>query len=113
MVIWIRVWLAIQEEQQGNAVDKAKESELEEFVNYAKIIMGTLGHRVFIPLTKADPSDTPKEAEAMGTNEGTVFYLTRAIKQYNITIHAQARQTSERFVVLAGSIVSPEDDNTI
>lgn len=96
----------------GNITEE-KESELEEFVDYAKIIMGTLGHRVFIPLTKTESADVPKGNEDAGIGEDTLFYLTRAIKQYNITIHAQARQTSEGFVVLAGSIVSPEDDNTI
>ncbi len=96
----------------GNITEE-KESELEEFVDYAKLIMGTLGHKVFIPLTKAKSAALPKEAEETETSEDTIFYLSRAIKQYNITIHAKARQTSEGFVVLAGSIVSPKDDNTI
>ncbi|MCU6755402.1 Uncharacterised protein [uncultured Eubacterium sp.] len=33
----------------GNITEE-KESELEEFIDNAKIIMGTLGHKVFIPL---------------------------------------------------------------
>ncbi len=32
---------------QGNITEE-KESELEEFVDYAEIIMGTLGHKVFV-----------------------------------------------------------------
>lgn len=94
-------------------ITEEKESELEEFVDYAKLIMGTLGHKVFIPLTKAEFVDTPVGTEQVGTGEDALFYLSRTIKQYNITIHAQARQTSEGFVVLTGSIVSPENDNTI
>ena len=33
----------------GNITEE-KESELEEFVDYAKVVMGILGHKVFIPL---------------------------------------------------------------
>ncbi len=96
----------------GNITEE-KESELEEFLDYAKLIMGTLGHKVFIPLTKTESSSLLTEAEKEEIGEDTIFYLSRAIKQYNITIHAQARQTAEGFVVLSGSIVSPKDDNTI
>jgi hypothetical protein len=35
----------------GN-VTKEKQSELEEFVEYAKIVMGVLGHRVFEPISE-------------------------------------------------------------
>jgi hypothetical protein len=34
---------------QGNITEE-KESELEEFIDYARIVMGTLGHKVFEPL---------------------------------------------------------------
>jgi hypothetical protein len=33
-----------------------KESELEEFVDYARIVMGTLGHRVFEPVAAVKPT---------------------------------------------------------
>ena len=33
-------------------ITEEKESELEEFVDYAKLIMGTLGHKIFVPLNK-------------------------------------------------------------
>ena len=41
----------------GNITEE-KESELEEFIEYAKIIMGILGHKVFIPLDEIT-EDTP------------------------------------------------------
>ena len=41
------------------------------------------------------------------------MYLSRAIKKSSITVKATGRQTSEGFVVLKGSIISPDDDNTI
>lgn len=35
----------------GNITEE-KECELEEFIDYAKVIMGTLGHKLFEPITK-------------------------------------------------------------
>lgn len=94
-------------------ITEEKESELEEFVDYAKIIIGTLGHKVFIPFTKTG-TDEEKATEAHpSTNQDIEFFLTRSIKQYNITVNGHAKQTAEGFVVLAGSIISPQDDNTI
>lgn len=96
----------------GNITEE-KESELEEFVDYAKLIMGTLGHKVFVPFTKKISSDIASPAPADNENGEIELFLTRTIKQYNITIHAHAKQTAEGFVVLSGSTVSPKDDNTI
>ena len=36
----------------GNITEE-KESELEEFIDYAKIVMGILGHKVFVPLDES------------------------------------------------------------
>lgn len=96
----------------GNITEE-KESELEEFIDYAKLIMGTLGHKIFIPFTKSEPAgaDIPKDFASVIPD--IEFFLSRTIKQYNISVNAQAKQTAEGFVVLAGSIISPEDDNTI
>jgi len=93
-------------------ITEEKESELEEFVDYAKLIMGTLGHKVFVPLTK-DTTAASAVSNADEEKEEIEMFLTRTIKQYGITVNASAKQTSEGFVVLKGSIISPEDDNTI
>jgi len=47
-------------------ITEEKESELEEFVDYAKLIMGTLGHKVFVPLTNTSPAkeETPTDAQS-------------------------------------------------
>ena len=86
----------------GNITEE-KESELEEFIENAKLIMGVLGHKVFIPLAQQEKI-TQEEAE---------LFLTRTIKKLNLTIQAYGKQTSEGFVVLKGSMISPEEDNTI
>lgn len=91
----------------GNVTEE-KESELEEFIDYARIIMGTLGHKVFVPLTEMKNQDETIDQRA---NE-TIFQLKRSIKGVG-TIEATGKQTSEGFVVLKGTHISPNDDNTI
>ena len=67
----------------GNITEE-KESELEEFIDYAKVIIGILGHKVFVPLDEIT-DDTPsgkvvrlhlkeRGAEATGflTSEGII-----------------------------------------
>jgi hypothetical protein len=97
----------------GNITEE-KGSELEDFIEYAELIMGTLGHKVFIPYT--NPAVTAVSAPATGAllnGDEPEMYLSRAIKKSSITVKATGRQTSEGFVVLKGSIISPDDDNTI
>jgi len=80
----------------GN-ITKEKESELEEFIDYAKIVMGTLGHKVFEPLLQI----TPQQASTDGTAiiEMPILYIKRS------GADAKAKLTNEGIVVLAGSII--------
>ena len=61
-------------------ITEEKESELEEFAEFARIIMGTLGHNVFEPLTEiiltAQNSDDVE-------NDEPIFYLSRKLKVLN------------------------------
>ena len=43
----------------GNITEE-KESELEEFIEYSKIVMGILGHKVFVPIDEIT-EDTPQK----------------------------------------------------
>lgn len=52
----------------GNITEE-KESELEEFIDYAKIIMGTLGHKVFEPLTDSKTMVAPNSDSAESDNK--------------------------------------------
>ena len=36
----------------GNITRRKKNSEMEEFIDNAKVVMGTLGHKLFEPLRK-------------------------------------------------------------
>lgn len=81
---------------QGNITEE-KESELEEFVDYARIVMGTLGHRVFEPLVSILAILT---AEEHFTVAEPLLYFE------NVNAKAIGRRTSEGFVVLKGSVLS-------
>ena len=93
----------------GNITEE-KECELEEFIDYAKVIMGTLGHRLFDPIMKSAKTET--ENENKKTNESRQLYLKRTISDVG-TIEAFGMETTEGFVVLSGSHISPKHDDNI
>ena len=72
----------------GNITEE-KESELEEFIDYAKVVMGILGHKVFIPLDEVI-DDVPN------TNAAKLYLKKRGSE-------ATGSLTSEGFVVCKGS----------
>jgi len=80
----------------GNATEE-KESELEEFINYARIIIGTLGHEVFVPLN--DLAVTSNSQPANDDHEPLLYLKTSKSK-------ATGRRTSEGFVVFKDSQVA-------
>lgn len=82
----------------GNITEE-KESELEEFIENAKIVMGTLGHKVFEPLLQAAPTITTEDASR---EPHQLFFITRSCA------NAKGALISEGFVVLAGSTIRGE-----
>lgn len=92
----------------GNITEE-KECEMEEFIDNAKVIMGTLGHKVFEPLTK---SVQVQVGDATDNSDNNKLYLKRTIKTIG-TVEAAGNQTAEGFVVFEGSHISPSDDDTI
>ncbi len=95
---------------QGNITEE-KESEMEEFVDYAKVIMGTLGHKLFVPLINKSNFQNSTSI-AMDMMETIPLYLVRTIKRIG-KVEASGIQTSDGFVVCRGSRISSQDDNTI
>ncbi|MDE7244680.1 MAG: GIY-YIG nuclease family protein, partial [Oscillospiraceae bacterium] len=87
------------EPTQGNVTEE-KESELEEFIEYAKIIMGVLGHKVFEPLIAAEPNTDDDSKKDSASSQNTVFYIRKR------GANARAVQTTEGFIILSGSIIS-------
>ena len=79
-------------------ITEEKESELEEFIDYASIVMGVLGHKVFIPVSSSDGTD----AEKKDMKSGEPLFVLKTNK-----VNALGRRTSEGFVVLNSSELSP------
>lgn len=72
-------------------VTEEKESELEEFIEYAKICMGVLGYKIF---------DKPITASAAATPDSPVFRLSRN------GLNARSIVTTDGLAVLEGSKIS-------
>ena len=79
----------------GNITEE-KESELEEFIDNAKIIMGTLGHKVFVPLATSTPAPVVTEEDMSDTSDELLYFNHSGIK-------ATGKRTSDGFMVLKGS----------
>jgi hypothetical protein len=95
------------EPTSGNVTEE-KESELDEFIDYAKIIMGTLGHKLFEKLTETKLStDEPVDALVK------LLHLKSTSQKSGQTIEAKCKQTTEGFVVLKGSRIDLNDKPTI
>ena len=84
----------------GN-VSEEKLSELEERVEFARLILNAIGYKMFEPLKEISPP--PADAEE-------IFYLSREIRKLGKKISARMIRTSTGYKVLAGSDVSPLDD---
>ena len=94
----------------GNITEE-KESEMEEFIDYAKVIMGTLGHKLFESVSKPAIS-TKATTNENETDDMIQLHLERTIKNVG-KVEAIGTQTAEGFVVLQGSSISPVDDDTV
>ena len=95
----------------GNITEE-KESEMEEFIDYAKVIIGTLGHKIFEPINSVKENDEKSVSETGFCEDTVKLYLDRTIKDVG-KIHAEGMQTADGFVVFSGSFISPIDDDTI
>ena len=77
----------------GNPSEE-KKSELEDFIDYAKVIVGTLGHKVFVPLISTVDSEV--------SSAGLELYCTLG------GVNAIGIRTAEGFVVKKGSKLASE-----
>lgn len=83
----------------GN-VSEEKESELNEFIDYAKIVMGALGHKVFEPISNrpmVPPAGAPESS--LDLNSSLLYFS-------NSKSNATGYRTQEGFVVSKGSKIS-------
>ena len=87
----------------GN-VSEEKKSELEEQIEFAKLILSAIGYKMFEPSKKISLPPPPDDE---------IFYLSRKIKALNRTINAQMKRTPTGYKVLAGSDISPLDAEVV
>ena len=88
----------------GN-VSEEKKSELEEQIEFAKLILSAIGYKMFEP-KKISPTPVIK-------SDDEIFYLSRKIKALDRTINAQMKRTPTGYKVLAGSDISPLDAEVV
>jgi len=93
----------------GNITEE-KECELEEFIDYSKIVMGTLGHKVFDKLIE---KKSIIENTEIIEEEELLLFLKRKSRKSGQVITAKCNQTSEGFVVLSGSHIETIDSDSI
>ena len=93
------------EPNSGNVTEE-KQSELDEVVENVLMIVGTLGYRVFIPMTTKVDQQARNEVEQY-------LYLKRKMKKSDQIIEAKCERTTEGFVVLEGSQVEMIDSPAI
>ena len=90
----------------GNVTEE-KESELEDFIEYSKMVLGVLGYKIFVPLVNNEIEDEKKDKEE------DILYLTYTTKKSGKTINATCKRTSEGFVVLKGSMIETMDSASL
>ncbi|MGY3724361.1 protein of unknown function [Granulicatella balaenopterae] len=83
------------EPTRGNITEE-KESELEEFIDYSKLIMGALGYKVFEPIVKVKLI----EPEVPVDEEPILYFRSKKVD-------ARGQRTADGFAVFAGSKISP------
>jgi hypothetical protein len=93
----------------GNITEE-KKSELDEFIEYAQIVMGIIGHNALEPYlsTKKSSADVVNEntVDVVIAHDEQVWFLKRAGRNNDHAIDANCVQTNEGFVVRSGSRIA-------
>ena len=98
-----RYILKNQNEPNIGNVTEEKESELVEVLSNSEMIIGVLGHKLFI----TNPNKESFEEDLV--NDERELYLSRKNRKTNVQINAKCKKTNEGFVVLKGSMISVEE----
>ncbi len=95
---------------KNTVLKESQVASMEEFVDNVRILINALGYKVLDAYTNAIPKENP--VGDTEKKEDIKLYLERVIKNVG-KIEAQGTITSEGFIVLKGSQISPVDDNTV
>jgi len=107
----LKRYLVLTKNTYHNTVMKESQiAAMEEFIENVKVLLSALGYKVLEPLEKDSKSKNNSSSEEKP--ESIKLHLERTIKDVG-KIEADGIRTSEGFVVLRGSHISPIDDNTI
>ena len=93
----------------GNVTEE-KESELEDFIEYSKMVLGVLGYKIFVPIVDKDAEE---KYENTSDAEELTLYLSRKSGKSNRQIEAKCIRTDEGFVVLKDSMIETIDSIAI
>ena len=93
----------------GNVTEE-KESELEDFIEYSKMVLGVLGYKIFVPIVDKDSKEMK---DTMSEDKELILYLSRKSRKSNRTIEAKCKRTNEGFVVLQDSMIEEIDSQAI
>lgn len=107
----LKRYIVLTKNTYRNTVMKESQiSAMEEFIENVKILLNALGYKVLEPFDK--PDKVENDVSGKKQSEEIRLHLERTIKDVG-KIEADGIRTSEGFVVLKGSHISPVDDNTI
>lgn len=95
------------EPNMGNVTEE-KTCELEEFIEYAKIMMGVLGHKVFEPIIQ-NQNEAEKNIDSASKFKTIRFNLKKNAQK----IKAMVELTDEGYVLLPGSQIKKEMVNSV
>ncbi|WP_240404291.1 GIY-YIG nuclease family protein [Lactobacillus iners] len=90
----------------GNVTEE-KESELEDFIEYSKMVLGVLGYKIFVPIVNKELKKEDK------TDDNEILYLSAKTKKSEKKINAKCQITSEGFVVLKDSMIELIDSKSL
>lgn len=93
----------------GNVTEE-KESELEDFIEYSKMVLGVLGYKIFVPLIE---KSSKENNEKSNDDKKSFLYLSRKSGKSNRQIEAKCKRTDEGFVVLKDSMIETIDSLAI
>lgn len=108
---YCRRYVVLTKNTYRNTVMKESQiAVMEEFIDNVKILISALGYKVLEPVSK--PICMDENIDTDFEKEEIELHLERSVKTVG-KIEADGIRTSEGFVVIAGSHVSPDDDGTI
>lgn len=87
-----------------------RESELDDFIEYSKLVLGVLGYKLFVPLVKVTVEENEETVEENGE---LMLYLSRKMKKSDKTIEAKCMKTNKGFIVLKDSMIEEIDSKSI